>query len=98
MIHAQGEYVVVEFIPQEEAKTQSGIIIGKDDRKRDGDVVYLASGKLISAGDKAELPRSKIGDVILYTPIDANTYLYTNQDGQEIRYDVLNYKHVKAKI
>jgi co-chaperonin GroES (HSP10) len=93
MIEAQGEYVVVEFIPQQESKTTSGIIIAKDDRKRDGDVVYLATGKLISAGDKADLPRVRIGDTILYTPIDANRYQH-----ESVTYDVLNYKHVKGKV
>lgn len=97
MIHAQGEYVVVEFIPQEEAKTASGIIIGKDDRKRDGDIVFLATGRLVSAGKEVTL-QAGIGDIVLYTPIDANTYLDTESTGKETRYDVLNYKHVKAKV
>lgn len=96
MIHAQGEYVVVEFIPQEEAKTASGIILAKEDRKRDGDIVFLATGKLVSAGKECTL-QAKIGDIVLYTPIDANTFLDTEDSGKETRYDVLNYKHVKAR-
>ena len=45
--HAVGQYLMVRHIPgrqQEEEKTQSGIIIAKEERERDGDVVYMARG------------------------------------------------------
>lgn len=87
---ALGEHVAVKFIPNAEEKTQAGIILAKDDRKRNGDIVFLATGQITSIGKDVDL-EVKVGDTIVYTPIDANTFI--SKDG---RYDILHYKFVKG--
>lgn len=91
---AAGDFVFVRHIPREdEQKTDSGIIIKVSDRQRDGDVVNLAQGELLSFGSKVEGVGAKIGDTIFYNPFDCQSYFLNDQ-----RYDAVHYSLIKAVL
>lgn len=90
---AVGEYLMVRHIrTDKEETTESGIIIRKEDRERDGDVVYLARGEVMSWGDAEKLDLDiKKGDIVLYNPFDCQSYTIANE-----KYDAIHYSLVKG--
>ncbi len=88
---AVGDFVMVKHIPREEIKTASGIIVTPHDRQRDGDVVNLAQGQLLSFGSKVEGITAKVGDIIFYNPYDSQSYFTETE-----RYDAVHYTLIKA--
>lgn len=91
---ALGEYVMVRHIrsEKEEETTEHGIIIAKEDRERDGDVVFMARGEVMSWGDSEKLDLDiKKGDIILYNPFDCQSYTIAGD-----KYDAIHYSLVKG--
>lgn len=88
---AAGDFVMVKHIPREEVTTASGIIVAANERQRDGDVVNLAQGELLSFGPKVEGVGAKVGDTIFYNPYDSQSY-FTDTE----RYDAVHYTLIKA--
>lgn len=91
---ALGEFIMVRHIrtDKEENKTPSGIILAREDRDRDGDVVFLARGEVMSWGtsEKIDLDIKK-GDVILYNPFDCQSYTIASD-----KYDAIHWSLVKG--
>jgi co-chaperonin GroES (HSP10) len=91
---AVGEFVFVKHEPREtEQTTQAGIIVTVSDRQRDGDVVNLAKGTLISFGNSVKDINAKVGDTIFYNPYDSQSYF----EGEE-RYDTIHMSLIKAVL
>lgn len=89
MIQAVGEYICVEILPEDTTKkTDSGIYIAEEERKRRGDVVFCKRGKVVSAGDDVNV-HVAIGDIVLYNPYDI---------GEFDNHGLLNYKLIKAVL
>lgn len=93
---AVGEFIIVRHIrtEKEENKTKSGIIISREDRDRNGDVVFLARGEVQSWGssEKIDLDIEK-GDVVLYNPFDSQCYVIENE-----KYDAIHWSLVKGLL
>lgn len=91
---ALGEFVMVRHIrtEKEEDVTSSGIILKREDRDRDGDVVFLARGEVMSWGEskKLDLNITK-GDIVLYNPFDCQSYTIQNE-----KYDAIHYTLIKG--
>lgn len=92
---AVGEFLFVKHIPRTtETKTSTGIIIPEaEERERNGDIVFLAQGDIVSFGSKVKDIKAKIGDRVLYNPYDAQWY-YIGDD----RYQAVHYTLIKAVI
>lgn len=85
---------MVRHIPREaEQKTDSGIILTVEDRQRDGDIVNLAQGELISFGPKVEGVGAKVGDYIFYNPYDCQSFFKEKE-----RYDAVHFTLIKATL
>lgn len=90
---ALGEFLMVRHIrtEKEENKTESGIILAREERDRDGDIVFLARGEVLSWGDGVDLKGVTKGDIVLYNPFDCQSYTIRND-----KYDAIHYTLVKG--
>lgn len=87
MIQALGEFICVQPFTDAEKKTESGIYLAEEERKRKGDIVYCAKGHVINWGDAVDLD-VKANDVVYYNPYDVSEI--------NSKYHVVNYKLIKA--
>lgn len=91
---ATGEFLIVRHIPREDKEvTSTGIVIPRESRERDGDIVFLAQGEIISFGSKVVDVNAKVGDMVFYNPFDSQSYIINDN-----KYDAVHYTLVKAVL
>lgn len=91
---ATGEFLIVRHIPREDKEvTVSGIVIPRESRERDGDIVFLAQGEIISFGSKVKDINAKVGDMVFYNPFDSQSYVIGDN-----KYDAVHCALVKATL
>ena len=92
MPQALGEFIFVLHTVKDEETTKSGIIVKYDDKKRDGNAVYLAEGSFVSQGGQVKM-RLKEGMKLLYNYYDAGILV----DGDK-EYHSIHEKHIRGTV
>lgn len=88
-MNAYGKNVIIKKSKEKETATKTGIVLVADTKNKDGVMVKIKIGEVLSVGDKVK--NLKVGDQVFFNPYDA---FNLDEKGEKM---IINYVGIVAK-